>query len=127
MKILVVDDSPAMQMAIISHFGPKNHIVEYASNGADGMIKFQQFKPDVVLLDIVMPVVNGTQTLRNMLGVNPAAKIIIITGAGSNSLISECMKSGAVGFITKPFKLEQVELAIKAAFDPKPKSRLIQR
>lgn len=113
MKMLVIDDSPAIQQLIISYYKPLGHIVEFASNGPDGIKKFEMFKPDVIFLDILMPLMGGEETLRRMMQLNPAAKIIIISGYDSTTLIKKCMTNGGAVFVPKPFTMEQLNDAIK--------------
>ena len=125
MKILVIDDSPAIQQKIIGYFKPLGHIVEYASNGPDGIKKFEQFKPDIIFLDILMPLMGGEDTLRRIMQLNPSAKVIIISASESTSLIMQCLTNGGLVFVPKPFTLEQLEGAIKKAMQVGSRSNTI--
>ena len=125
MKMLVIDDSPAIQQKLMSYFKPLDHVVEYASNGSEGIIKFEKFKPDIVFLDILLPVMGGEETLRRMMKINPTAKIIVISGCEYTSLIMQCLVDGGAVFVPKPFTLEHLDKAIKKAMQSRSRSNTI--
>ena len=75
-----------------------------APNGEDGMKKYEEFKPDIVTMDITMPKLDGIDAVSEILKINPAAKIVMVTAAGQKTNIVEALKRGAADFIQKPFE-----------------------
>ena len=75
-----------------------------AVDGEDGMKKYEEFKPDIVTMDITMPKLDGIDAVSEILKINPAAKIVMVTAAGQKTNIVEALKRGAADFIQKPFE-----------------------
>lgn len=108
-KVLVVDDSDIIRfelMDILEEAGFE--IVAEAENGVVGVSKFTELKPDVVTLDIIMPEKDGITALKEILQINPAAKVVMVTAMGSKQTLFECIKAGAFDFIEKPFVKDKV-------------------
>lgn len=117
-KILLVDDSAFMRK-IERNILEKNEykdIIE-ASGGKQALLKFKEEKPDLVLLDIIMPDVGGIDALRDMKKINPKAKVIMVTAVGQEAIVEECNQLGAVGYIVKPFEEEKVMELIESVLD----------
>ena len=72
------------------------------------MEQFKQIKPDLVLLDITMPNLNGLETLRVIRAADPAANVVMCTAMGQESMVLDAMKYGARDFIVKPFKADRL-------------------
>ena len=70
----------------------------------EGMKKYEEFKPDIVTMDITMPKLDGIDAVSEILKINPAAKIVMVTAAGQKTNIVEALKRGAADFIQKPFE-----------------------
>ncbi|MDE1770304.1 MAG: response regulator [Thaumarchaeota archaeon] len=124
---MVIDDSPALQQKIIGYYRPLGHIVEYASNGPDGITKFEQFKPDIIFLDIIMPLMGGEETLRRIMKLDSNARVIIISASDSTSLIMQCLQGGGSIFVPKPFTMEQLNGAIERTMKSGPRSNAISQ
>ncbi len=102
-KILVCDDSILARKsmsAILGSFGYED-IIE-VSNGEDAVNKYKEEKPDIVFLDIVMPVKDGITATKEIMEFNPDAKIIVISSVGTQTHLREVIKAGAKDFIQKP-------------------------
>ncbi len=102
-KILVCDDSILARKsmtAMLNSFGYED-IIE-VSNGEDAVNKYKEEKPDIVFLDIVMPVKDGITATREIIEFNPEAKIIVISSVGTQTHLREVIKAGAKDFIQKP-------------------------
>ena len=102
-KILVCDDSILARKsmtAMLNSFGYEN-IIE-VSNGEDAVNKYKEEKPDIVFLDIVMPVKDGITATREIIEFNPEARIIVISSVGTQTHLREVIKAGAKDFIQKP-------------------------
>lgn len=109
-KVLVVDDSLFMRKILKDILGEigQTDLVE-ASLGREALELFESEKPDVVLLDIILPDMSGDEVLKKMMEMNREAKVIMVTAVGQKSMIEECVKSGAKGYIVKPFDKEKVK------------------
>ena len=97
-KILIVDDSE-INREILAAMLEKT----YEINGVEGVEKFRLYKPDVVTMDITMPVMDGIEAVREIIEIDPGAKVIMVTAAGQKTNMVEALKRGAADFIQKPF------------------------
>lgn len=104
-KILIVDDSKTSRKFLRTMLEQAGHeILDEAVNGLDGVEKYKDLKPDVVTMDITMPIMDGIDAVREIISVDPSAKIIMVTAAGQKSNMIEALKRGAADFIQKPFE-----------------------
>jgi two-component system chemotaxis response regulator CheY len=113
-KILVVDDSLFMRKIlkdILAELG-QTDVID-ASLGGEALDQFNNSKPDMVLLDIILPDMSGDEVLKKMMVIDPKVKVIVVTAIGQKSMMDECMKSGAKSYIVKPFDKEKVKAEIK--------------
>ncbi|MCI9662968.1 MAG: response regulator [Lachnospiraceae bacterium] len=113
-NILIVDDAAFMRM-MIKDILTKNgyNVAGEAENGAKAMEKYNELKPDLVLMDITMPEVDGIQALKNIKASDPNAKIIMCSAMGQQAMVIEAIQSGAKDFIVKPFQADRVLEAVK--------------
>lgn len=88
-------------------------VVGEAENGAIGVRKYQELRPDIVTMDITMPEMTGLEALKHIRSFDPDAKVIMITAMGQEHLVKEAILSGAKSFIVKPFKEEHVVQTLK--------------
>ena len=102
MKIVIVSGGKAPSEDILLKE------VKNAANGAEGCEKFVSVSPDLVLLDISMPVMNGLEALKKMVEINPCIPIIMCSAIGQESQMLEAIQSGAREFIVKPFTDDQI-------------------
>jgi two-component system chemotaxis response regulator CheY len=86
-----------------------------ASDGREAVEKFRSLRPDLVLLDITMPNMNGLEAMRKIFAIDAKAKIIMCSALGQQNLILEAIKAGVKDFIVKPFKPERILSAIQKA------------
>lgn len=108
MKILVVDDAPYILKTLRDLLGAHGYNVEEAVNGEDALVKYEEAAPDVVLMDILMPKMDGISAIKSIIKYDANAKIIAITAMGKPDLEKDCIKAGARCFITKPFKTKDL-------------------
>ena len=107
-KILIVDDSRTSRKMLRNILESNGHeIIDEAVNGQEGVQKFQALKPDVVTLDITMPVVDGVEALKMIKALDPESKVVMVTAGQKNKMI-ECIKAGANEFLTKPFEQQEI-------------------
>lgn len=107
--ILIVDDAEFMRTMlrdICQDMGLE--VVGEASDGATGVAAFRDLTPDLVLLDITMPGMDGTEALQEILTVDPQAQVVMITALGQKEQVLAAIKAGARDFIIKPFDQERV-------------------
>ncbi len=106
-KALLIDDSKFMRNWLRKILEANDfEIVAEADNGIHGIVQYHDHQPDLVLMDVVMPKMNGVRTLEHLLKADPAAKVIICSSLAHNDLIKECAKIGAYDFVHKPFFTE---------------------
>ena len=111
-KIMICDDAAFMRM-MIKDILTKNgyEIAAEAENGA--VAKYPDAKPDLVLMDITMPDMDGIQALKKIKEIDPNANIIMCSAMGQQAMVIEAIQSGAKDFIVKPFQAERVLEAVK--------------
>lgn len=115
-NILIVDDAAFMRM-MIKDILTKNgyNVVAEAENGLKAIDKYNETKPDLVLMDITMPEMDGLQALKKIKGADAGAKIIMCSAMGQQAMVIDSIQSGAKDFIVKPFQAERVLEAVKKA------------
>lgn len=107
--VLIVDDSKTSRSMLRSIFEDHGYeVVAEAENGQEGYEKYCELKPDVVTLDITMPIMDGIETLVKIKEYDIAAKVIMVTAAGQKGKMLDAIKLGASEFVTKPFETNQV-------------------
>ena len=112
-KILMVDDSRTSRKLLRGILEEGGHeVVGEAKDGQDGVKQYQSLKPDVVTMDITMPILDGIEALKMIKALNAASKVIMVTAAGQKGKVMECIKAGADEFITKPFDTKEILAAI---------------
>ncbi len=113
-NILICDDAAFMRM-MIKDILTKNgyNIAGEAENGLKAVEKYNELKPDLVLMDITMPEMDGIQALKQIKSVDPSASIIMCSAMGQQAMVIEAIQSGAKDFIVKPFQAERVLEAVK--------------
>lgn len=113
-NILICDDAAFMRM-MIKDILTKNgyNVVGEAENGAKAVEKYQELKPDLVLMDITMPEMDGIQALKAIKAADPAATVIMCSAMGQQAMVIESIQSGAKDFIVKPFQQDRVLEAVR--------------
>ena len=109
--VLVVDDSAttAKQLATIFEASGRYKVVGHASDGLEALKAFQPSPPDFVCMDVMMPNLDGVQTLRMIRQIKPDARVVMISSAGGVAdKVAECLKAGATNVISKPFDSAKV-------------------
>lgn len=113
-NILVCDDAAFMRM-MIKDILTKNgyNVVGEAENGARAVEQYNALKPDLVLMDITMPEMDGIQALKKIRATDAGAKVIMCSAMGQQAMVIESIQSGAKDFIVKPFQADRVIEAVK--------------
>lgn len=108
-NILIVDDSGMMRRNLSLILKRAGHtIIAEAANGNQAYIEYDMNKPDLVTMDITMPVMDGLQAVKKIIGAYPDANIVMVTAIGERHHIIEAVKYGAKHYILKPFVPEKV-------------------
>ena len=106
---MIVDDAAFMRMVIKDILVKNGHeVVAEAVDGADAIEKYPKVKPELVFLDIVMPNVEGIDVLKEIMKMEPEAKVVMCSSIGQQSVVTEAIKLGARDFIVKPFDAKKV-------------------
>jgi two-component system chemotaxis response regulator CheY len=115
-RVLVVDEATFMRKLVSDALSGGGHeIVGEAANGSEAVQRFQELRPDVMTLDITMPEKDGLAALREIIAVDPGAKVIMCSALGQESKVLESIKLGAKDFVVKPFQADRVLSAIEKA------------
>ena len=121
LKILIVDDHAILRMGLASLLNSKGEVevVGDAANGSSGIKKAQKLKPDVVIMDLMMPGMDGCETTRRLMAQDPDAKVLILTTFGTSDVINRALEAGAKGAIMKNCDFEELLTVIRTVADGK--------
>jgi DNA-binding NtrC family response regulator len=111
-NILVIEDDTKMREGLVEILKDKGYNVESAENGRRGLEKIKEKDFDVALTDLIMPSMGGMEVLREIKRMKPKTSVIIITAFGTIENAVEALKAGASDYITKPFKIDEVQTKI---------------
>jgi two-component system chemotaxis response regulator CheY len=117
-NILIADDLQFIKLVLrdlVEKAGFR--VVGEASNGEEAVELFQEKRPDVVLMDITMPKMDGLTALKKILKIDPGANIIMCSALGQQTLIVQALQMGAKDFVVKPFRPDRVINSIKKILD----------
>lgn len=115
-RVLIVDDAAFMRMMIKDILSKNGYeVIGEAENGLRAVEKFKSETPDLVIMDITMPEMNGIQAVKEIRKIDGNAKIIMCSAMGQQAMVIESIQAGAQDFIVKPFQAERVIEAIKRA------------
>lgn len=115
-NVLIVDDAAFMRM-MVKDILTKNgyNVVGEAENGAIAVDKYMELTPDLVIMDITMPEMDGLQAVREIRKRAPEARIIMCSAMGQQAMVIDAIQSGAKDFIVKPFQADRVIEAVAKA------------
>ncbi len=118
-RVMIVDDAEFMRMIIRDILLMHGHeVVAEVGDGEEAIQTYLEVKPDIVLMDIIMPDLNGKEALQKLLIMDPSAKVVMCSSLGQQALITESMKIGAMGFIVKPFEPDGMLDIIRKIAEP---------
>ena len=113
-RILIVDDAAFMRMMIKDILTKNNYeVVGEAENGLKAIEKYKELTPDLVLMDITMPELDGIQAVRLIMEHDSKARVVMCSAMGQQAMVIESIQAGAKDFIVKPFQAERVIEAIQ--------------
>ena len=111
-KILIVDDAEFLRVRLMKMLTADNFDVYQAENGVKAVEVYKDIHPDVVLMDVTMPEMDGLSALKEIIEYDSKARVVMLTALGQESVVLEAVKSGARDFIVKPFEHDRVMKAI---------------
>jgi CheY-like chemotaxis protein len=118
-RVLIVEDNPVVQEVLEQFLRPTYHVT-VTSNGSQALGALAKHRPDVILLDVRIPGVDGLSLLRSLRDMGITVPIFVITGYDSTEVADEAMSNGANGYLPKPFDLLYLERLIARAVDTNP-------
>lgn len=116
-KVMIVDDSRIFRKMLRAAFVETgNEVIGEAGNGSEALELLKSCKPDLVTMDITMPVMDGIEALREIRTTYPDQKVIMVSAAGQKDKVIEALKLGAKDFIQKPFDPDDISVVIDKIF-----------
>lgn len=113
-RVMLVDDASFMRMMLKNILvGAGYEVAGEAENGAKAIEQYKSLKPDLVIMDIIMPEMGGIDAVKEIIKANPSAKVLMCSSMGQQSLVVEAIQAGAKDFIVKPFQPSNVLEAVK--------------
>lgn len=113
-NILIVDDSRTSRRILRSILEEDGHVVVgEATNGQEGFDQYMALKPDLVTMDITMPVMTGVESLKKIVEADSSAKVVMVSAAGQQHNMLEAVQNGAADFISKPFDVNVIKNMVK--------------
>ena len=112
-KLLFVDDEGDFLATIKEFFEDLGYIVHTALNGQEALLRVKEHRPNAVFLDISMPQMDGSETLRLIQEIDPSTQVIVVSGYASEDLARELLKNGASDFFQKPVDLIRLQETVE--------------
>jgi DNA-binding NtrC family response regulator len=119
-RLLIVDDEPLILEVLTEHF-KSDYDVETALNGADALGAILRMRPDVVMLDINMPRMNGLAVLKDIKQIDESIEVIMVTANEQVTMAAEALRTGAFGYVPKPFDFRYLDHMLATIFDRLPR------
>jgi len=116
-RVLVIDDDPGVRDYLEALVSRQGYQVFAAAGGEDALRDLDETRPDLVTLDVVLPGMDGLETLRELKLRVPEVPVVMLSGHGQARTIVEAMRLGAADFLRKPFEVEELELAFQKALE----------
>ena len=115
-QVLVVDDAAFMRKVLGDALTTAGHeVVGEAADGNQALARYQELHPDLTTLDITMPEKDGLTALKDLMALDPNARVIMCSALGQESKVIDALKLGARGFVVKPFDVERLLGAVEKA------------
>ncbi|MCP3670087.1 MAG: response regulator [Gammaproteobacteria bacterium] len=114
-RLLIVDDAMSQRMLLVAKLSQYDEVevISEAKDGQEAIEKFESLNPDVVILDLVMPKVDGKEALKKIMQIDSNANVIIASSLGGEDDLEECLRMGAKSFVQKPYDEEHLIREIK--------------
>jgi two-component system chemotaxis response regulator CheY len=112
-RVLVVDDAAFMRLNLKNILKDDFEVAGEAENGKEAVELYQELDPDIVTMDITMPVMDGLEAIKAIHDIDPKAQIVVCSAMGQQKIVIQAIEMGAKDFIVKPFKKDRVMEALK--------------
>ena len=117
-RVLVIDDSPFVFKAVSKALeGTEWEVIGNALDGQMGVDKYVETRPDVITLDVTMPIMDGLETAKRLFEINPKVKIIMLSAMGDETLLNQAKGIGIKYFLTKPFQPATLQAKLAEVFE----------
>lgn len=114
LRVLVADDTAFMRMTLRNVLERNGYeVVAEAANGAEAVELYRRHRPDLVTMDITMPEMDGITAIREIMKIDPQARIIVCSALGQKTMVIEALTAGAKDYLVKPFQPERVLEALE--------------
>lgn len=111
-SVLIVDDAAFMRLNLKNILKDEYEISGEAENGKEAVEMYKEKQPDIVTMDITMPVMDGIEAIKAILDIDPDANIVVCSAMGQQKIVIQAIELGAQDFIVKPFNKDRVKEAI---------------
>lgn len=119
-RVLIVDDEMFMRQILRDILQRASfEVVGEATNGEEAVQQYRQLQPDVVLMDIIMPRMDGIEATRQILSLDPQARVVMCTALGQEGILKKALQLGARDFLVKPFRPEKIIEALHKSLSEK--------
>ena len=119
-SVLIVDDAAFIRMMIRDILANEGYAIHEAVNGRDALEKYSEARSDLVIMDIMMPEMNGLAALRAIRDRDPDARIVIVSAMTDRPVIDEALRRGAMAFVSKPFQPTRVRETVRTCLSSPP-------
>jgi len=117
-RIMIVDDAQFMRKMLSDILDASGFdIVGEATNGREAIERYNETHPDLVTMDVVMPLMSGVDATRTIVNEHPSARIVMVSTMGQDAMILEAMEAGAKDYVVKPFRREEVVEVIQRVLE----------
>ena len=117
-RILITDDTAFMRLLLQKILTENGYeVVGEADNGKEAVRLFERHRPDLVTMDITMPILNGVEALKRIRALDPNAQVLMVSAMGQKNMVMQALREGARGFLVKPFEKEKVLQAVAEALE----------
>ncbi|HEX7055570.1 MAG TPA: response regulator [Bacilli bacterium] len=124
-KVLIVDDQNGIRILLVEVFGSEGYETFQAGNGKTALEIVARHSPDIVLLDMKIPGMDGLEILKHMKAMNKEIKVIMMTAYGELDMIKEASDLGALMHFTKPFDIDELRMAVNNELKQGPPTKLV--
>lgn len=114
LKLMIVDDSALIRRRIARDIDKKKfELVAIARNGEEAITLFNVHKPDLITMDLTMPMLDGIECIEHLIDLNPNVQILVVSALSDQATGMEALEKGANGFLIKPFSEQQISSALE--------------
>jgi len=120
-RILITDDTAFMRLLLQKILTENGYeVVGEADNGKESVRLFEKYRPDLVTMDITMPILNGVEALKRIRELDPNAQVLMVSAMGQKNMVMQALREGARGFLVKPFEKDKVLQAVAEVLGQEP-------